>query len=49
MWLRRIPDSIFGVSQKAVDRIKKDPDSCLQEMWMLALSEHNIIDYKFKQ
>ena len=43
-----IPDSIFGVSQKAVDRIKKDPDSCLQEMWMLALSEHNIIDYKFK-
>ncbi len=43
-----LPDSIFGVSQKAVDRIKMDPDSCLQEMWMLALSEHNVIDYKFK-
>ena len=44
----KIPDSIFGVSQKAKDRIKMDLDSCLREVWMLALSEHNVIDYKFK-
>lgn len=43
-----IPDSIFGVSQKAIKRIINESHPCVREMWMLALAEHNIIDYKFE-
>lgn len=43
-----IPDSIFHLSEKAIEKIMNTEDSCLHELGMVALSEKRIITYKFK-
>lgn len=43
-----IPDSVFHLSEKAVDQITSTKDSCLRELGMVALSEKRLIAYEFK-
>lgn len=43
-----IPDSIFRLSEKAIEKIMNTKDSCLREMGMVALSEKGVIRHEFK-
>ena len=41
-------DRVLNLSKEAVENVKKSPDSCTRELWMLALSERGILEYEFK-
>jgi hypothetical protein len=41
-------DRVLNLSKEAVENVKKSPDSCARELWMLALSERGILEYEFK-
>lgn len=46
--LNDIPDSNLKLSQKSIDIIKNESDSCEREIWMLGLSEKNVVNYQFE-
>ena len=46
--IKDIPNSVFKISDKAIERIKNDKDSCFREAALVALSEKNVITYEFK-
>jgi len=41
-------ERVLNLSKEAIENVKKSPDSCARELWMLALSERGIVEYEFK-